>query len=186
MDSKRCLGNFGLLVFGLLVALPSAKLFADKGGDRKGFEIGAGPAVIEEGDDRFRPGAMAHIGFGHNVFGRFYGYGRKFGPVTERTWMVSLQKGFPMFGVSWIHLTLGATIMDEYTELKYSDGEGNTSSHSYNLGFIGGVHFPIPAVSPIYFELGWDSHLFLAGPNGGLFLATGRKQAFSVGLGVRL
>ena len=159
---------------------------ADKNGERKGIEVGAGPVAIDEGDDRLRPGAMAHIGFGNNLFGRFHGYGRKFGPVMERTWMLSLQKGFPMFGVNWIQMTLGGTLMDEYTELKYADGEGNTSAHSYNLGFVGGVHFPILAVSPIYLELGWDSHLFLAGPNGGLLLATGRKQIFSLGLGVRL
>ena len=151
------------------------------------FELGAGPAIIEEGDDRMRPGIATHLGVGKDYFFRFYSWGRKFGPVKETSYMLAAARKFPVFSSTWAFAHFGVAALSEKTEIKFSDDTTqNDTENNTNIGGVAGLHLTVDAISPILLQFSWDSHLYLAGPNGAIFLANSRKQTISLVLGLRL
>ncbi len=151
------------------------------------FELALGPSIIEEGDDRMRPGLASHLGIGKEYFLRFYSWGRKFGPVKETSYLLVGAKNFPVFSTTWAFAHFGIAGLSEKTEISFSDDTTqNDAEINTNLGGVAGVHIRIEAVAPILLQFSWDSHIFLAGPNGAIFLANSRKQTISLGLGLRL
>lgn len=158
------------------------------------FELAAGFAVVEEGDDRIRPGVSLHAAFNDFYMTRAYYYGREFGPVREETLLVSASRRFGILKNNLIVANLGACVMNERIALKFDatdatqTGVGrNRAEDNYNVGGVFGVALTLPKnTSPVYTSLTWDSHVFPAGLNGGLFLSSGRKQTIAIQLGVAL
>jgi hypothetical protein len=155
-----------------------------------GFEAAAGFAAVEEGDDRVRPGAALHLGINDFYRGRVYYYGREFGPVTEKTYLVSFSRRWGLFRSNAFQASLGMAAMNESITLEF-DGEDaveDEDENNYNLGAAFGVSWalPVKATAPFYMSASWDSHVFPAGLDGGILLSSGRKQTISVILGMAL
>lgn len=159
-----------------------------------GFELAAGFALIEQGDDRGRPGLAVHGAFNEFYLGRGYYYGRDFGPIREDTYLLAFSRRFGLFKSNYISGHVGACAMNERITLRFraedstDAGAGrNRSEDNYNVGGVFGITAALPkSASPLYAGISWDSHVFPAGLNGGLFLASGRKQAVSIYLGAAL
>ena len=134
-----------------------------------------------------RPGIATHLGIGREYFLRFYSWGRKFGPVQEKTYMLAAARNFPMFSTKWAFAHFGIVALSEKTEIIFTDDTTqNDAETNTNLGGLAGLHLKVEAVAPILLHFSWDSHIFLAGPNGALFLANSRKQTISIAVGIRL
>jgi len=164
----------------LLVFLPATL-------DAKTIKLGLGLASVEEGDDRHRPAVLAHMDLFENWFGRLYYYGREKGPVTERTAIVSVNYKldvFRQFQMHFMQANIGLSAMNEQTEIHFSgDSENSTTENAGNFGFVFGALANIPIPDPLFMTFNWESHVFLAG-QAGIFLANGRKQAFSLITGI--
>ncbi len=145
-------------------------------------------AAVDESDDRARPAAMLHLGFTPDYFARAYYYGRQQGAVSEDTQLLAGGYRFALFSkTSGLNAGIGASMMREATTIKAAalaaGTEDDLTSANYNFGMLFSLNWS-PLSGPIPLNIGWDSHMFLAG-QAGLFLATGRKQFISIGSGVR-
>lgn len=152
------------------------------------FDLSAGLAAIEEGDDRLRPGAALHVGLNQDYFMRGYLYGRTYGPVTERTSLASANYRFGFWGSAKDKGFLGAlgvaTLMEETTVKADPEGkEDDTVAKQFNLGMSFGASYRW-LFGSLETSVNWDSHVFLAG-SAGIFLSTGRKQAISLLTGIQ-
>lgn len=150
------------------------------------FEIAAGFAAVEEGDDRLRPAAAVHVGFPRDFEGNLYYYGREFGPVKEQTVIVNFVKSWDVFNSKFLEAHFGPCLMDEKTDVSFDgeDSEESQSEDNLNAGAVYGINFALPKAGPLYLAASWDSHIFAAGINGGLLLSSGRKQTISLVGGV--
>lgn len=152
------------------------------------FELGAGFAAVEEGDDRVRPGMSLHVGVNEFYASRLYYYGREFGPVREETYIASFVRRWGVFKSNAVTANFGFALMDERTQLEFegTDASENDSEDNYNVGAAMGIAWSLPkGTGPLYASVSWDSHVFLAG-TGGLLLSTGRKQTISLILGMAI
>lgn len=153
-----------------------------------GFEIAGGIAAVDEMDDRLRPAASMHIGFTDEYYMRALLYGRKFGPIIERTSILSFAYRFPVYS-NKSNLTAGvglSTLLEETTydpNWDQETGEDKDKKNQFNMGMNFGIGYRMP-IDPIYLSFDWDGHVYLAGVSG-LLLATGRKQALNIGIGLR-
>lgn len=158
------------------------------------YELAAGFALVEEGDDRVRPGLAVHAALNDMYLARGYYYGREFGPVREETYIIAAGRRFGIFKNNFFIANVGACVMNERITLKFDAGDAtpsgvgqNRGEDNYNIGGVFGVALTLPkGLSPIYTSLTWDSHIFPAGLNGGMFLSSGRKQTIAIQLGVAL
>lgn len=149
------------------------------------FEMAAGFAAIEEGDDRIRPGVMLHMAPNSFYSGRFYYYGRDNGPASERTFLLSADRRVGVKSSKYLEATYGIALMNEQINLEFADSDAfDASENNYNVGGHLGIQADLPAPGPLHMSVSWDSHLFLAG-QGGLFLATGRKMTISLMMGAK-
>jgi hypothetical protein len=150
------------------------------------WDMSLGMAALEEGDDRQRPAIALGMGFNDLYAAQAYYWGRELGPLKETSFLIGGFRRFPIFPK--YHLTggLGMGFMAETLSLEYSGfPEENDKEENYNLGAA--LRFAWEAeFGPLALMIRWDSFVFPAGLNGGLFLATGRKQLISAGVGVRL
>ncbi len=156
------------------------------------FDLGLGIAAVEQGDDSQRPAVV--INAGTNFYAvRAYAYGRDYGPVSERTYSLSLLRRFGILASKDIEATLGMVIMNEQISLNYtSDQEAvaeaaqkkaiSSTENNYNIGAAMGIYYRILR-TPLDVSLGWEAHLFPAGVQGGILLSTGRKQYLSLSSG---
>lgn len=182
---KSQLFRFSITTLLHLAMLSPVYILIGLADDAAAYEIAAGMAVVEEGDDRMRP-AMALHGAINDYAGRLYYYGRKFGPIKEETILISAHRRFSIFGTDFIKAQLGVAAMDESTKISYegNDSHRNEEEHHMNVGAAAGVSVSLPAnMKPFYAHFSWDSHLFPAGL-GGILLSTGRKQTLSLAAGV--
>jgi hypothetical protein len=172
--------KLGWVVLWLLSGLTIAR-------SAQAVELGLGLTAIEEGDDRMRYGVLGHVGFAKDYFTRGFYYGRKYGPIIERTGILSLGYKlniFQQFGTQFAYAGFGLTAMNERTELKFAgDSENSTKEDNFNMGFLIGVYADIPIPGPIFLKAAWESHVFLAGLSG-ILLSNGRKQMMSLTTGV--
>lgn len=167
-----------ILVFAV-ISLAASPVFA--------VEAAAGFAAVEEGDDQTRPAASLHMGWDGFYASRLYVWGRSYGPVTERTIILSSFRRFGLFGSKAISGSIGGAFLNEYTKVEYGDqsidADFKAEEHNYNLGAQFGLSATLVNSGALHMSMNWDSHVFLAGA-GGLFLASGRKQALGVLLGI--
>jgi hypothetical protein len=164
------------------------------------FDLGVGFAAVEAGDDRTRPAAALHVGVGEFWVGRAYWYGQEYGPVREETTIVSVARQWGLFRSDSLVASFGVTLMDDRTTLDFDegddDGSGNAADDSapddvrednLNVGAAFAVAWRLPPKlsGPLFVEAAWDSHVFPAG-SAAIFLASGRRQALSLTIGVSL
>jgi hypothetical protein len=165
------------------------------------FDLGLGFAAVEAGDDRTRPAAALHVGIDDFWVGRAYWYGQEYGPVRETTTIVSAARQWGIFRSDSLVASFGVSVMDDRTEISFEDDEdsggGSTATagssevpedvreDNWNLGAAIGVAWRLPpkVAGPLFLEAAWDSHVFPAG-SAAIFLASGRRQALSLTMGV--
>lgn len=152
------------------------------------LELGMGLSAIEEGDDRFRPGLAIHAGLARIWYGRAFLYGRDFGPVKERTYILSAGRKlnlFQMFGIKFLRAGLGLALMDEHIEIDIpGDSEHSLTEDNFNFGGTAGIYGSF-LPRPFLLQLSVESHVFLAG-EAGILLANGRKHIITVTAGMKL
>jgi hypothetical protein len=158
------------------------------------FELAAGFALIEEGDDRTRPGIAVHAALTDFYMARAYYYGREFGPVREETYLLAAGRRFGLFKSNYVVANVGVCAMDERIKLSFDDTDNSAvgpsrdrTEENFNFGGTFGISAGLPkSASPLYVGVSWDSHVFPAGLAGGLFLSSGRKQTISILMGAAL
>ncbi len=155
-------------------------------GKTSALDLALGLAAVEQGDDNQRPAAVIHLGWTSNYMSRAYLYGRDFGPVSERTYLLTFARRFAVFKTLNIEASLGLNMLLESISVDNSTDPTDTPKEdNYNFGGNAGLYYA-PNLGALMLQLGWDSHLYPAGLNGGLFLATARKHFLSLSCGVRL
>ncbi|MEZ4743104.1 MAG: hypothetical protein R3B45_11780, partial [Bdellovibrionota bacterium] len=75
--------------------------------------------MVEEGDDRFRPALNFYGGYDHFYYARIYYYGKTYGPVTERTTMVALNRKFGLFRTQSLVAGVGVSLLLEQTAIAF-------------------------------------------------------------------
>lgn len=163
--------NYIISLFLLLLWAIASSSFA--------FELGTGLAGIEDGDDRLRPAAVMHIASQSGYTSRLYVYGRDYGPVRERNFVLSLNKKFDISSKTWQGI-LGIAGLADRTDIIFPDNpEDNDTFTSTNLGMAFGIHWLILDTKFMQVKATWDGHVFPAG-TGFIFLANARKSALGL------
>lgn len=159
-----------LLVLLVLIGASKSLIAAD---------LGSGLVAIEDGDDRMRPAALLHLGTNAGFVSRFYVYGRDYGPVEERNFLLSLDKRFDLAGKTWQGI-VGLAALYDMTTIEYDDHpEDNMNYSSSNFGAAFGIHWTFLEAKRFRMQATWDGHVFPAG-TGFLFLANARKSAIGI------
>lgn len=182
MHHNTALGP-GLRFFGGL-ALALACLLAE--GAVVAADYAMGLAALEEGDDRQRPALALQAGLGEFYSVNGYYWGRDFGPFRERSYLLGGLRKFSIFPKVGISGAFGVGLLYETLELNFGDApQDNDEEANFNLG--GAIRFGWEHdFGPTFLLVHWDSYVFPAGLNGGLFLSTGRKQLLKAGIGFRI
>ena len=84
---------------------------------------------------------------------------------------------------------IGIAPLLETTNLSFdteADQAFNRDEHEWDFGVLFGVFWEYPSSSLVKLRLSWDAALYPAGINGGLFLATGRKNLLSLSVGLAI
>ena len=150
------------------------------------FSLGAGVAAVEEGDDRLRPAALVHAGWTENYMSNLIFYGRSFQDVTQQTMIFSSSKRGSVPGFKSLKASAGLFMIDEQTRIKAVDpdtGKMMATENSWTGGVVFGLEGHLLQIGRLKLRAAWESYLVPAGVNGLIFLATGRKQLFSLVMG---
>ena len=154
------------------------------------YEASVGFAAIEEGDDRIRPGLTFHLGLAPHYYTRLHLWGRDHGPIEERGYLFGGGRRFELFGSDLLQAQVGVTLMYQGIDVDYAPGPGASSEErsegNFNIGPAFGIGMMWLDVQPLYLAVHWEGHLFPAGLDGGILLATGRKQVLSLTVGLTL
>ncbi len=139
-------------------------------------------AVVDESDSNLKPAVGLKVLFtGYNL--SLWGWGRNFGPVEERSLLVSVGKAWNPFTTKLVSTIAGVSGLSETTRLKFKDFPQDDENDTY---YNGGVYFGLRCSNnfgPVILDTTWESTLFPAGVTGGIFLAMARKQILSLGVG---
>ena len=150
------------------------------------FDLSVGAGGVEEGDDRLRPVGAFMLGLGESFVTKAFLWGRTYGPVTERSTVISLNYRFaPLGPSSMMRATMGAVYLSEYTSVEQGP-DAALAADEVNQAIVGmafGLDWTIP-FGPAFLRFNWDSNIFIAG-TAGMLLSTGRKHMLSLGTGFR-
>lgn len=151
-----------------------------------GVNSAVGLLLVEESDDRPRPGIMLQLG-DKNYESRFFYYARTFGPVVEHSWLLTFANNFPLPIMKHLFGSMGFVLLQESTYISFAsrDRDFNTREDRFNLGGYLGLHWTYQYWNRWFLQFGWDASLFPAGTTGGILLATGRKQLITFSTGYR-
>ena len=150
-------------------------------------QFAAGIGAVEQGDDRFRPAANIHVGFMESWYSQLHLWGRDFGPVKERSYLLGVYRRIGLHALEELQAIAGIAALLEETSLEYNNSEDEDRSDSRtNFGAAFGLLYDLPFDGPLYVNFAWQSHIFPAGFLGGLFLASGRKQTLSLTVGYQM
>ncbi|MCX6117964.1 MAG: hypothetical protein NT027_10510 [Proteobacteria bacterium] len=167
---KKSIWRYSLLSLSIFVSIAKASY---------GFEIGSGVSAVEDGDDRVRPAAVIHASTASGITNRFLFYGRDFGPVKERNYVLSISKRWDVGSKTWQGLVGGAVMADQ-TEITFPNSPAdNTSYTSTNFGMNFGLHWLAYETKVVQLKATWDGYIFPAG-TGFIFLANARKSALGL------
>lgn len=147
--------------------------------------ITAGYSAIEQSDDRYQGGFAAQT-LVDDFYIRGHFHRRKFLPVEQQTYALSIGRRIALFGVPEFQLGYGGVALLEKTLITYTkakDHAFNRDEEQYNLGLGLGFFWEKSLGSHLHATVGWEAYLFPAG-QAFLFLTTGRKQYLSAGMGV--
>jgi hypothetical protein len=142
-------------------------------------DFGTGIVGVEDGDDRLRPAAVLHAASAGGFISRFYLYGRDYGPVVERNYILSLGKRFDLGSKAW-QANIGFASMADVTTVKFPDTPDDDMTYtSTNFGMSFGLHWTLFELKLMQLKATWDSHVFPAG-SGFIFLANARKSTLGI------
>jgi hypothetical protein len=144
-----------------------------------------GYSVLEQGDDRYQGGGFATVLVG-DLYIISHFHRRKFLPVEQQTYSLAMGKRISLFGRPEFQLGYGGVVLLEKTQIRYSkdkDQAFNREENQFNFGLALGFFWEKSLGNSLHYTLGWEAYLFPAG-EAFLFLATGRKQFLSAGMGV--
>jgi hypothetical protein len=155
--------------------------------------LSVGLMAVEEGGDIFRPGATAVLRPWDGAFVDLSLWGREFGKVVERSGLIAAGGEAKVKGILFIRF--GGSILAESTTVKEAkatdeslsdSGKSDFTETSYAPGFMVGSSLKILNSGPLQVEAQWNSHVYPAGFDGGLLLAHGRRQTFTILGGIDL
>lgn len=142
------------------------------------LDLGTGLTAMEDGDDRLRPAGVVHFANGRFI-SRFYVYGRDYGPIQERNFLLSLSKRFDV-GSKSLQGIVGIAGLSDTTTIHFKDHpEDNMSYSSTNGGMAFGLHWTFLDTKRFQLKATWDAHVFPAG-SGFIFLANARKSGLGL------
>ncbi len=150
------------------------------------IELGLGLSAIEEGDDRIRPGVMAHIGIPDLGFVHIHHYGRKYGPIIERGYIATVNYSLDIFRIHGASFVSGALGVATLVENHRNRSAGRRCERNQRKSWC---QYWCPRrcslVAPYYFtgKLGVSD---IPADEGIILLEHGRKQIISVMAGVSL
>ncbi|MEY4631047.1 MAG: hypothetical protein RIQ81_1167 [Pseudomonadota bacterium] len=147
------------------------------------FHLAAG--AVEGGDDRFQPTAGAGFTAPSGIIGTAWVYGRTYGPVQERAYILSGAQPFEPFGTKSISLLAGISVLMERTSVDGGPDADDTKDSSTNLGALFGLRGEIYKWKNFSLGATWESHIYPAGSQI-LLLVTGRKQLIGINVRVSL
>lgn len=172
--------HFNRLLASVSISLAFVALFPKSS---SAADLGTGVVAVEDGDDRFRPAAVLHFAAANGFITRAYAYGRDYGPVRERDFILSLGKRFDLSNKTW-QAHVSAALMSDTTELRYSEHpEDNASFTSTNVGMAFGIHWLFIDNKALQVRATWDSHVFPAGA-AIIYLANARKSTLGLTVGI--
>lgn len=118
--------------------------------------------------------------------GRMLYYGRTLGPLKETTMAFAVGRRYSIFKGGNLVGNIGMSVLHEETKLTFPENpDQNMTSAQWNFGAIAGVYYELMKIKPFYFNIGFESHVYLAG-EAGIFLAVARKQYISIAAGMSL
>src|SRR4051812_42663140 len=74
----------------------------------KAVDVGAGLAAVDDMSDNAQPAATIRFGWTDSLYSQFYYWGRDFGPVSERYYVLTLAAERPAFGSQYLVVHYGA------------------------------------------------------------------------------
>jgi hypothetical protein len=149
------------------------------------MDVRLGMAAIEGGDDRFQPAAGVGVTAPSGILGSGWIYGRDYGPVKERSYLLSGAQPLNLFGTEKVTLMFGVSVLVERTTVDGAPGESGSVDSSTNVGGLFGLRTAIYSWKKFAADATWESHIYPAGSQI-LLLVTGRKQVISLNVGVQL
>ena len=150
-----------------------------------GVEVRLAGGAVEEGDNRFRPTAGIEFIAPSGLLGTIMTFGRKFGPVTEQTVILSGGQPLDLLGGKTLQGIVGISVVHETTTIKANTTDAAQRDQSTNVGGLFGIRGQIYSIKGITFAGSWESHIYPPGFSV-IALSTGRKQLLTLNVGVSL
>lgn len=145
--------------------------------------LGLGVALVEEGDDRFRPALSIEALLSPAALLKTTLYGRNHPAFTERSVLFSAAWKLELEAFSWMstHLMLGGSLLYEQLTFRGDTAEWNRANSvggdtQWNLGVYSGLQLSYAWSERWAVSASWESHLYPAGLSS-LFLVFARKQS---------
>ena len=142
---------------------------------------------IEETDDTLKPAIGIELATDGGFSSAFTYWGRNFGPVVEKRYLLSFFNKFSPFKSKRLLASLGGAVLHEITTISYDEPYTFYAAEDieWNLGLQFGIYFKIIESKSFVFESHWESAVFPAGYSS-ILLVTGRKQTLGLSLGVSI
>ena len=151
------------------------------------WELAAGFGGGENGDDRFFPAAVGHAALHESFFGRIYVHGQRSGIASNRSVLASVnyRATLPFEATKRFTANVGVAYLADTTRIAGTSKTSSLQSTSHNGGLALGVTFRVLTFSSWFVAADWQAHVFPAGW-ATIYLATGKRQFFSLITGVEL
>ena len=151
-----------------------------------GLKLQSGIALVEESDDRLSP-AIAFTGRKDNIFGSANIWGRSFGRVTERHYLVTAGKFYQAENLDWLEIGFGLTLLYETTEITNAKNLNGSTNFVPGLTSVISIHretgFDFMGQSEFFFN--WTTTLVPAAAQV-IFFVYGRKQFLTAGIAYKI
>ena len=154
----------------------------------EGLSLQVGLAAMEEGDDRYRAGGALDLSW-HAYSARGFYFEQNFGPVKRSTYLVEFTRSLVLPPIQMFAARVGLAPLLERTQLHYQaskDQAFNRNEYEWNVGLAFGIFWQFHDQGRLRFQVAWDSVIFPAGLNGGILLATARKNLLTLSAGMKL
>ncbi len=111
--------------------------------------------------------------------------------MKTTTQVFALSRSFQIPGIEFMALSgrVGIAPLLEKTSLSFdkeADQTFNRDEKEWDFGVLFGIFWEYPSSNLVKLRLGWDAALYPAGINGGVLLATGRKNLLSISVGLAI
>ena len=83
------------------------------------YELSARLSGVEETDDILKPATGAELVFANNFCATLVYWGRDFGPVKERRYLISASHRFKPWPTKYLSAAIGGSILNQVTSINY-------------------------------------------------------------------